>query len=216
MPLDRGLIDQQLQALGESPSWWNHRELRDLPAVLDPDEQIRAISRGDIASLRWLRPGWLIVATHRRLLFLRSGRRTSWRQLEVAIGTITGVRLGMGVLHGRVIVQTPGRRYRLVVPRADAYKLSAALSSVVKTKPEEGFGPTRMVRRMVDHVLALPVATLNPDAPVKPATAVAAAPDPGMDRRVTLLEEQVQELQQQVEFLEQLLQQRQLESIGAP
>ena len=213
MPLDRGLIDQQLQALGESSNWWDQRELRDLPAVLDPDEQIRAISRGHIARLRAPRRKWLIIATNRRLLFLRSGRRTSWQQLEVSTGQITLVRMRTGVLHGRVLVQAGSLRYRLVVPRADAYKLTAALSSIVKPRQDEpGFGPTRIIRRMVDHVLALPVATFNPDAPVKPAPAPAI--DDVVEKRVSLLEEQVHELQQQVDFLEKLLQQRQLESVG--
>lgn len=216
MPIDRGIIDQHLQKLGESTNWWDFRELRDLPAILDTDEQIRAISRGHIASMRWVRRKWLIVVTNRRLLFVRSDRRASWRQHEVSVATITGVRTGMGVRHGRVIVYTTGKRYRLVVPRPDAYRLSEALAGVAKSKAEVGgFGPTRMVRRMVDHVLALPVATLNPAAPAAPVPVPAPA-DPGMERRLTLLEDQVRELQQQVDFLEKLLQQRQLESIGAP
>jgi hypothetical protein len=215
MPIDRGIIDQQLQALGESSTWWDQREFRDLPAVLDADEQIRAISRGQITRLRAPRRKWLIVVTNRRLLFLRSGRRTSWRQLEMSTSQITGVRMGMGVLHGRVIVQASGLRYRLLVSRADAYKLSNALASVVKPKLEEGgFGPTRIVRRMVDHVLALPAATLNPNAPAKPAPAPPALIDDATEKRVSLLEEQVHELQQQVDFLEKLLQQRQMETLG--
>ena len=211
MPIDRGLIDQQLQALGESSAWWDQRELRDLPAVLDADEQIRAITRGQIARLRGPGRKWLIVVTNRRLLLMRSGRRISWRQLEVRTDQIASVRMRMGVLRGRVLVQAGGIRYRLVVSRADAYKVSDALASVVKPKLEEpGFGPTRIVRRMVDHVLALPVATFNPNAPVRPA------PKPVVDdtteKRLSLLEDQVHELQQQVDFLEKLLHQKQVEA----
>src|SRR5262245_341222 len=40
MPLDRGTIEEQLHALGESPRWWNRRELRDLPGALNVDEVI--------------------------------------------------------------------------------------------------------------------------------------------------------------------------------
>lgn len=215
MPIDRGLIDQQLQALGESSTWWDQRELRDLPAVLDADEQIRAISHGNIDRLRAPGRKWLIVVTNRRLLFLRSGRRTSWRQLELSTSQITGVRMRMGVLHGRVIVQASGLRYRLLVTRADAYKLSNALASVARPKLEEpGFGPTRIVRRMVDHVLALPVATFNPNAPAKPPAPPPPRIDDAMDKRVSLLEEHIHELQQQVDFLEKLLHQRQMESLG--
>jgi len=212
MPIDRGLIDQQLQALGESSAWWDCRELRDLPAVLDMDEQIRAIARGHIARLRAPRKKWLMVVTNRRLLLLRSDRRNSWRQLEVSTRHITGVRMRMGVRHSRVIVDASGVRYRLFVARADAYKLSDALASIARPGLEEpGFGPTRIVRRMVDHVLALPVAALNPNAPVQ--TPRPAPVDDTTEKRLSLLEEQVHELQQQVDFLEKLLHQKQVGAV---
>ena len=63
MPLDRGTIEQQLQALGEGARWWDVRELRDLPAVLNADEQILGIARGGIARAGRVRRRWLIVAT---------------------------------------------------------------------------------------------------------------------------------------------------------
>jgi hypothetical protein len=207
MPIDRGIIDQQLQALRESPGWWDQREFRDLPAVLHADENIIAISRGKIARVRWLRRSWLIVVTDRRLLFIRSTGRTGWRQLEVGAHQITRVALRVGLFRGRVRVMAGTETYRLLVPRADAYKLMSALSSLGTPSNEAffGFAPARMVRRVMDHVLALPAAALNPDSP-RPLP----APVPGVvDQRVQSLEEEVQELRQQIDFMEQLLRQRQ-------
>ena len=131
MPIDRGTIDQQLRALGET-SRWDERELRDLPTVLHSDETILAISRGKIARLRWLRRSWLIVVTNERLLCLRSSGR-SWRQLEVSASQIARVALRIGVFRGRVIVLTTGSTYRLLVPRWDAYKLLTALSGLAQS-----------------------------------------------------------------------------------
>ena len=210
MPIDRGIIDNQLQALGEGSRWWDHRELRDLPAVLDADEQILAISRGKIARVRWLRREWLIVVTNRRLLCIRSAGGTSWRQLEVSAGTIGRVALRIGPFHGRVVVVSSGNTFRLLVPRPDAYKLLTALSSLSNFGKEamSGFGPTLMIRRMFHHVLALPAAALNPEIPGKSPPA---GPDVmAIDQRFESLEEQVEELQRQVKFLEQLLRQRHL------
>jgi hypothetical protein len=215
MPIDRGIIDQQLQALGEGSRWWDHRELRDLPAVLDADEHILAISRGKLARVRWLRREWLIVVTNRRLLCLRSGGVTSWRQVEVNAALIARVALRIGPFHGRVLVVAAGQTYRLLVPRADAYKLLTALSNLSSAGREalSGFGPTVMIRRMFHHVLALPAAALNPEPPGKNA------PVPldtnAVDQRLESLEEQVEELQRQVKFLEQLLGQRHLASSTA-
>lgn len=207
MPIDRGLIDQQLQALGESSRWWDRRELRDLPAVMDPDEHILAISHGRLGRGRWLRRSWLIVVTGRRLLCIHSSGRTSWRQLEISANQIVRVSMRVGLMHGRVIVTAAGRSYRLLVPRIDAYKLVTALSSLGTPGPEAflGYTPARMVRRVVDHVLALPAAALNPE-PARPAPPPI---DHAADQRLQSLEEEVHELRRQIEFLEQLIRQRQ-------
>lgn len=211
MPIDRGQMDQQLEALGEGARWWDVRELRDLPAVLHADEQIQALARGKIGRPRWLHRLWLIVVTDRRLLMLRSGA-SGWQQLEVPAAQITRVTLRIGPLRGRVIVLGAGRRYRLLVQRPDGYRLLNALTNVAEPAREAiaGFGATRVARRMIDHVLSLPAVALGPDAAPLPP------PRPSVDLRVVeqrfqALEEEVERLRQQVDFLEQLLRQRQLE-----
>jgi hypothetical protein len=218
MPIDRGIIEQQLEALGEGSRWWEQREFRDLPAVLEADEQMLAIARGKVARIRWMRRSWLIVVTQRRLLCLRSGGRASWRQLEVRAGQIARVSLRIGPFRGRVVVVTSGQTYRLLVPSADAYRLQRALSGLGTPPLETGsrFAPARIVHRMIDHVLALPAVALGPDAVHdRPADADAsrrpalAPPDASaIEERVQSLEREVRELRQQVEFLEQLLRER--------
>jgi len=208
MPIDRGVIDQQLQALGESPRWWEQRELRDLPSVLQTGEQIFAIARGKIGRPRWLRKSWLIVATERRLLCIRSARRSKWTQMEVAGNLFTRVTMRIGPFRGRVLVTAGGHTSRLLVPRADAYKLSAALSRLVPAAKVStpAFRPTQIARRVIDHVLSLPAVALGPDEPATPPPVV--SPDPVIDEQVESLEQQLDELRRQVDFLEQLLHQQ--------
>jgi hypothetical protein len=213
MPIDRGVVDQQLQALGEGSRWWNERELRDLPAALHPDEYILAIARGKLARLRWLRRSWLIVVTDQRLLCMHSSSQAGWRQFEVSADQISRVALRVGPFRGRVMVVAGSATYRLLVPRPDAYKLSSALSRVCA--PASGaaatFGPVRMVRRVIDHVLTLPAAALGPDSIVVHQTALPIDTS-GIDDRFQALEDEVQELRRQVDFLEQLLRERHPES----
>lgn len=207
MPIDRGIIEQQLEALGEGSRWWERRELRDLPAVLHPEEHILAISRGKLARVRWLRRPWLVVVTDRRLLCLRSGS-SGWRQVEVPAAIMGRVALRIGPFNGRVVVVAAGEKYRLLVPREDAYKLFSALSGLshAAKQGDTGFAPTRMVRRMMDHVLALPAVALGPAPPADPAPP---APDTtDIRQRLESVESELQELRQQVAFLEQLLQQK--------
>lgn len=211
MPIDRGVIDQQLQALGESSRWWEQREFRDLPAVLHTDEHILAIARGKPGRTRWSSRVWLIVVTERRLLCLRSAGRTSWRQIELSAGQIERTGLRIGPFRGRVLVEAAGgQRYRLLVPRAAAYKLSTALSRLSGPPKDavSGLRPTLMVRRVIDHVLALPAVALSPDEPVELPLATTGIS--ALDERVQALEEEVEELRQQVHFLEQLLHRQQV------
>ena len=209
MPTDRGVIDQQLLALREGSHWWDQREFRDLPAVLHADEHILALSRGKLARMRWLPRTWLIVVTNRRVMCMRSAGGTGWRQLEVNAEQIERVALRIGPFRGRVLVVAGGQTFRLLVPREDAYKLMTALSSLGTHAKDTftGYGPTRIVRRVMDHVLALPAAALDPTGP---RTLRVGVDNAAVEQRVASLEEDVQELRQQVEFLEKLLRERQL------
>jgi glycine/D-amino acid oxidase-like deaminating enzyme len=207
MPLDRGTIEQQLHALGESPRWWDRRELRDLPGALHADETIRAIAVGKLFRPRLLRRAWLIVVTDARLLCICSGSRMSRRQIELHAGEITRVWSGMGVFRSRVVVLAGGVRYRLIVRRTDAFKLLAAISNLIQARPEQlkGSWPTAVAGRVVRHILALPTVALQPEPEKKPEPLPAARID---QDRLALLEDQVQRLQQQVDFLENLLRRR--------
>jgi hypothetical protein len=215
MPIDRGVLEQQLQMLGESSRWWGRRELRDLPAVLDADERILAISHGKIARVRLLRRSWLIVVTGRRLLCLRSSGRVSWSQLEMSADQITRLALRVGLFRGRVLVEAADRTYRLLVPRDDAYKLLSALASLGPgDQGETRYGPTRMVQRVMDHVLALPAAAFQPGA-TRTTGSGSARDTHANDQRVQTLEDEVQELRKQVDFLEQLLRERHESPVAA-
>ncbi len=211
MPIDRGVIDQQLQELGEGMRWWDQREMRDLPGVLHADERILALARGRIARVRWLRRSWLIVVTDQRLLCLRSGRGSSWQQVELGARQIRRVVLRIGPRNGRVVAAAADRTCRLLVPRKEAYRLASALTSIARPDRTMDAAPTPvlMVRRVFDHVLALPAAALSPGAPQAIPPAPVAKPDPATEQRIEWLESQVEELQRQVAFLEQLLRERQ-------
>jgi hypothetical protein len=207
MAMDRGILDQQLQALGEGPNWWVQREMRDLPAVLRADEEIHAIARGRLGRLRGPRPSWLMIVTNQRLLCLRSSY-TTWRQFEIGAHQINSVTLRIRLFGGRLLIVTSDRTFRFQIHKADGQKLVNALARVASCGQDTLSGPTHMVRRIVNHMLALPSAALNTYSEPR-KTRVNAPVAVEADARVHAMEERIQELQQQVEFLEQLLRQRQ-------
>jgi hypothetical protein len=102
-----------------------------------------------------------------------------------------------------------GYTYRLLLPRPDAYKVSSALATIGPTPRDSmpSFRPTIMARRVIDHVLALPAVVLQPTTPRQELPVPAKQADPAVEEHVEALEGQIDQLRQQVDFLEQLLHQ---------
>ena len=209
MPLDRGTVEQQLQAIGEGSRWWEQLELRDLPDALHANENIRAIAVGAIWREMMIRRNWLIVVTDQRMLALRSGRKMMRKQLELTGNDITRVSMRMGPFNAQIKILASGSKIRIKVKRPEGYKLLNALSLLTPRREEPikaGLGS--MAGRVIQHVLDLPTAALHPGERVQ--AALLPAPDPMTEQRIQALEDQVQRLQQQVDFLEALLRQREL------
>lgn len=208
MPLDHSSIERQLAGLGEPTTWWERRELRDLPSALNADEEIRAIALGKLQRRGILQREWLIVVTNGRLLCLQTGKRMGRRQLDLHAGQITDVSIRTRVLRAIVIVRAYDGAYRLRVRRSDAVKLVAALSQLMQPRERRAVTnatPTVMVGRVIRHMLALPSAAVGDEPPLIPAPPKIPQ---DVDARLQLLEDQMQRLQQQMDFIEELLQQR--------
>jgi hypothetical protein len=96
----------------------------------------------------------------------------------------------------------------VLLPRTDAYRLQATLAGMVQPGKAmvSGFRPARMARQVIDHVLALPAVALDPHGQKVPALPPPAADTKALEQHVQVLEDQLHLLQQQVDFLEQLLQ----------
>lgn len=213
MSQDRGVIEQQLTAIGEGSRWWEEREMRDLPSILHRDEEILGIARGRLGRPAVVRLGWLLVVTNHRLLCIRSQGGRGWRQVEMAAGQIQRTGLRVGPLHMRLLVTGGGEKIRAFLRKDEAYKLSRALARIAGPPREVqgGFGPVRMLRRVLDHMLDLPAVALDPSIPAGLALS-SPRPEPPSDDRVHELENQVEELRQQIGFLEQLLEEKQTHS----
>jgi hypothetical protein len=210
MPIDRGILEQQLDTLGGSARWWNERELRDLPSVLLHDETLAALARGKLGRLRFLRRSWLVAVTDRRLLCLRSGRGPGWRQFELGMEQVQRVGLRIGPFRGRVVIHTTAGSWRLLLPRHDAYEVYRALEAAARPALKVGRTTARrVVQRVIDHILAFPAAALEPEAPRRTLPPPVAPPTDEVAERVESLQAETEELRQQVAFLEQLLRERQ-------
>jgi hypothetical protein len=186
MPVGRGNIEEQLRAIREGDHWWDRREVRDLPLVLQHDERICGIVLGRVLRRPWRAKQWLVLVTTERLLLLRQ-ERFGRTQLDIALSHVTSITHSARLFATEIGVHTVDRRHRIRIAKAGAVKFIGALSAVmqslalVRAGSEPGQLPPDLARRSdVERV----------------------------EQTVGRLEADVERLQQQVDFLEDLLRTR--------
>lgn len=205
MPIDRGAIDGQLREIGEGERWWEQREFRDLPYVLQPDERLRGLTNGKL--VKWRRPrvlrstSWLVVVTTQRVIFLKMAR-FGRQQVDVHLDQITGVHQRTRLRSVQVTLESRSRKHRVLIPKEEAFRFMGALAPLIQ-RPDVttdpgilGFGATPRIAGLLARV------TAPPEPYVKPAELAR------VEATVERLENEVERLQQHVEFLEKLLQKR--------
>ena len=208
MPVDRGEIDAQLREIGEGERWWEQREFRALPHILQSGERLRALVTGKLLGPRRPRllpaPRWLVVATDRRLVCIRM-ERFGRQQVEVDLDRIVEIRHASRPRSYRVVIQTPHQLLRLRIRREDAFRFIGALSP-------DGTGPALPGTGRAFKRYALPAVVpsllgafsrLTGAVGADPATQAQLARVEGTVER---LEAEVERLRQQVDFLESLVQ----------
>ncbi|HEX8362066.1 MAG TPA: PH domain-containing protein [Longimicrobium sp.] len=140
MPIDRGAIDSQLREIGEGDRWWEHREFRDLPHILHADEHIKGLITGKLLGARGPRMrmsgSWVFVATSQRLIALKQ-ERFARKQVEIAAGQIIRIHPSTRLRSSQIVVETPQRRYRLRVPKAEAFRFAGALATLMPAAPAQ-------------------------------------------------------------------------------
>lgn len=226
MPVDRGAIDAQLRDIGEGDQWWEQREFRDLPYVLQPEERIQGIINGKLLGPRRARliPGrrvlparrWLVVATDQRLVCLRQERFVR-KQVELRSGEILGMWHTSRIRTCQLTLDTSHGRYRIRIPKLGAFRFVSALAplmprpAALPAKPglpaPTGFPIAHRpgLSGLVDRISLL----ASPDFATRADLARLAA-------TVERLEAEVERLQQQVDFLEELLEKRAEGALSLP
>lgn len=216
MPVDRGAIDAQLRELGEGEHWWEQREFRALPHILRVEERIRGLVLGQLLVSRVprLRPGgkWLIVVSDERLLCVKQDRFAR-RQVEIPRDQITRLLHGSRLRGYQITIETADRRYRIRIPKREAFRFTGALAPLIPEAPRRQLSPEVEAWSWIPGmttVATLPgfagivskVSQLSPPPP----------PQPGqlerLEATVDRLQADVERLHQQVEFLQDLLEKR--------
>jgi hypothetical protein len=186
MAVDRRTIEEQLVAIGEADRWWDQREVRELPQILNADERIRTIVSGRVK--RRFRPArsWLVAVTEQRVICIRKGERFGRKQLDIPLAPVTSIGQRTGLFRATITIVSGESKHRIRVGKSDALKLIGALSSLIRRMeplpPPAGSPPVAgfVSRDAYDQVL----------------------------RRIDLVEEEIERLRQQADFVEDLLKRR--------
>lgn len=221
MPVDRGSIDAQLRDIGEGERWWEHREFRDLPHILHAEERILGLTRGKLLGRRRprVKPSgrWVIVATDQRLICLKQ-ERFARKQVEIAASQIVAVNHRSGLRAYQITIDTPQRRYRIRIPKPDAFRFAGALGPLI---PE----PAARRLQQLEPWAWIPgmstAASLPGVAGLLSRVTMLSPPDYATREHVERLEatvdrllQDLERLQQQVGFLESLLEKRAAEALA--
>ena len=215
MAVDRGEIDQQLQAIRESDRWWEQREFRELPHMLYPGERLLGLVTGKLYG-RMPRPRaprtWLIVATTQRLICLHQsifGRK----QIQILPDMVTRVYHSSRVTNYQIAISTTVQSYRIRIPKSDAFRFVQALSTLMPREALHRLSPSLEALSWVPGIST--VAALPGVERMLTKATVLTAHEPSMRNEMQRLEDTVERLQQEVErltehvaFLEQLLEKR--------
>lgn len=208
MPVDRGAIDAQLKDIGEGERWWEQREFRDLPYILNPDERIHGLVNAKLRrGLRprvLPRPQWLVVATNQRLICLKR-QRVGRQQMDILLGQITRMWHTTRLRGVYITLDTPHARHRLRVLKADAFRFIGALGALLaQAQPTLAGGgatqwlpapPTGRISRLLGGFPSLPAPEY-----------VTRADFDQVKAEVERLEMEMERMRQHVEFLENLVQ----------
>jgi hypothetical protein len=216
MPVDRGAIDAQLREIGEGERWWEQREFRDLPHILHSDELIQGVIRGKLLGSRGSRvltgAPWLIVATNQRLICLKQ-ERFGRKQVEIAAGQIMDIRQTSRLRGYQIIIHTPQRKFRIRIAKEDAFRFVGALAPLLPAQQTRPLHPDLSALSWLPGITT--VASMPGLSGIVSKVAMLSPPDYATRDQVARLELtverlliDVEHLQQQVEFLEKLLQTR--------
>jgi hypothetical protein len=190
MAVDRGSIEEQLNAIGEGERWWDRAEMRDLPHVLHPDERIYGVVTGKLLARPRRASQWLILATSERLLLVKQ-ERLARKQIDLPFSQVTSITHGNRLFSAEITLHTPQRRFRIRIAKNDAFKFLGAVSMLVQR-----LSPLPGAVRMA----GLPAADL-----------VSREDLARVEGTVERLEAEIDRLQQQVDFLENLIRGRSTE-----
>ena len=134
MPVDKEVVDKQIQALGDFDQWFTKKERKYLHEVMRPGETIYAMTSGILDGNTWL-----VTVTDKRVLFLDKGMIYGLKQMELPLSHISAVSHKTGLIFGKIEISTAGGTKTIgTIQKRDVPKVAQIISGLMhKSKDAE-------------------------------------------------------------------------------
>jgi hypothetical protein len=90
-------IQEQVKSLPIKDTFGTKKEIKELPKILKEDERVLALTSGLMDNNTWL-----IVLTHRRVIFLDKGMIYGLKQVETPLEKINSIEHKIGMIMGEI------------------------------------------------------------------------------------------------------------------
>lgn len=138
MPVDRKIVQQQLDALGDFYKFFTSKEIRYLPEILAENETIHGLTSGMYEGKTWI-----IVITDMRMLFLDKGMLYGLRQIDMPLSQISSISHKSGLFFGELQVSTAsGAKCIGSIAKRDILKLCSIISGLIHGSRKKAAAPT--------------------------------------------------------------------------
>ena len=96
-------IRAQIDRLGDVDKFGTKKEIRYLPEIMEPGEEVKGLAPGLMDSNTWL-----VVCTDRRIIFLDKGLVYGLQQIEIPLEQVSSVSHNTGMMFGTVEILGAG------------------------------------------------------------------------------------------------------------
>lgn len=132
MPVEKKIVDEQIERLGDFDKWFTKKERNYLHEVINPGETIHAMTSGLLAGNTWL-----VTITNKRVLFLDKGLIYGLKQMEMPISQISAVSHKTGIMFGKLEISTAGGTKEIgQIEKKDVPKIAQIISDLVNNYRE--------------------------------------------------------------------------------
>ncbi len=107
-PRDLNYVQQRIKNMENVDRFGTRKEIKELPSILHPDEDLIYITSGFLDGNTWL-----IACTNKRVIFLDKGLIYGLKQFEIPLDKINSIGHTKGIFFGKITIWQGSTKYQV-------------------------------------------------------------------------------------------------------